>query len=648
MRAKVLSIVWCGLSLVFLPTVAGAEPAASLYRPIMLHPLGLGPAATAPPAVAPPARGAVDHFDLIGDTMTAGKTWYEIQHNGTLGRMTALDQNVYQQFCWTKWFGPSGPHQIYYNRINPIYGNFAYGSTGIPIEDAQAGYSGMEVAANTRILIAFHWFSSQLSTLNTMVLPGFEMPVQYNEPPLVGGNGLIWPRLQVDRRDRLHLLAVKNVPNSPLGNPLQQYYISAQYDSLTEMITYAPGWIPVQSTMTLAADLSASPVSDRVAYGWTRCRDAGFPTPGGSYSQWNNDIWILIDEDGEDPNFNQAFNLTNFIPPNLSLLPDTVQANKDTLRAYTDMSLFFDNQDRLHVAFTTISYFEIQGTSYWHPSIIWHWTEEHPGEFQTVHNAFDDFWYNTVDCGDWNVKAQRPCLAQDTTTGYLYCAYQVYDTDYMRLSHDDWPSSDVYLSVSTDGGMNWAVGSNVTNTATANNAPAGQCWSEVSLSMAEMADGLCRLQYVVDKDAGNAAFNEGDWTENPVLSHHVPVNQVNTAPLLPQWPYNPDGIPFHIEGGSRVLPDPGCGLPAAFMLHGVFPNPFNSSTVARYEIRVANRVTLRVYDTAGRQVATLVDGWKDAGLHELTFDGAGWPSGIYLLRLEAGEFTAVRKMVLLR
>ncbi|RJP78236.1 MAG: T9SS C-terminal target domain-containing protein [Candidatus Zixiibacteriota bacterium] len=79
-----------------------------------------------------------------------------------------------------------------------------------------------------------------------------------------------------------------------------------------------------------------------------------------------------------------------------------------------------------------------------------------------------------------------------------------------------------------------------------------------------------------------------------------------------------------------------------------FPNPFNPSTVARYEIRDASHVVLRVYDTAGREVAGLVDGWRDAGSHEVTFDASGLPSGIYLARLEAEGMVQTQKLVLLK
>jgi len=79
----------------------------------------------------------------------------------------------------------------------------------------------------------------------------------------------------------------------------------------------------------------------------------------------------------------------------------------------------------------------------------------------------------------------------------------------------------------------------------------------------------------------------------------------------------------------------------------VSPNPFNPRTVLSYQLPVAGSVSLRVYDMAGRLVGTLVDGWRSAGTHELTFDASDLPSGMYFARLEAGEYVAVQKLILL-
>jgi len=107
---------------------------------------------------------------------------------------------------------------------------------------------------------------------------------------------------------------------------------------------------------------------------------------------------------------------------------------------------------------------------------------------------------------------------------------------------------------------------------------------------------------------------------------------------------------FYGDGFYGVsVSDPLAGaLPSSFALHPAHPNPFNPRTVLSYQLPVASQVALRVYDTAGRLVQTLVNGRRDAGSHEVMFDASHLPSGIYFYRLEAGTFRAAQKLVLLK
>ncbi|TKJ41089.1 hypothetical protein CEE37_05325 [candidate division LCP-89 bacterium B3_LCP] len=89
-------------------------------------------------------------------------------------------------------------------------------------------------------------------------------------------------------------------------------------------------------------------------------------------------------------------------------------------------------------------------------------------------------------------------------------------------------------------------------------------------------------------------------------------------------------------------------LPSTFGLNGAHPNPFNPTTVLSYKLQDASRVNLSVFDISGRLVAELVNSWRDAGVHEVTFDASGLTSGVYLYRLTAGEFTDTGKMVLMK
>jgi agmatine/peptidylarginine deiminase len=85
-----------------------------------------------------------------------------------------------------------------------------------------------------------------------------------------------------------------------------------------------------------------------------------------------------------------------------------------------------------------------------------------------------------------------------------------------------------------------------------------------------------------------------------------------------------------------------------FEFKGIYPNPFNPTTVISYQLPDASHVQLVVYDISGRLVTELVNGMRDAGIHEVTFDATGLASGIYLYRMEAGKFETSGKMVLMK
>ena len=78
------------------------------------------------------------------------------------------------------------------------------------------------------------------------------------------------------------------------------------------------------------------------------------------------------------------------------------------------------------------------------------------------------------------------------------------------------------------------------------------------------------------------------------------------------------------------------------------PNPFNPSTSIQFSIVDARIVTLKVYDILGRDVATLVNERMSPGVYTVTWNASRLSSGIYFVRLQAGNFTAVRKIVLMK
>ena len=85
-----------------------------------------------------------------------------------------------------------------------------------------------------------------------------------------------------------------------------------------------------------------------------------------------------------------------------------------------------------------------------------------------------------------------------------------------------------------------------------------------------------------------------------------------------------------------------------FELEQNYPNPFNNSTDISYSLTKESFVTLKVYDSLGREVSSLVNEDRRAGTYKISFDGSSFASGIYFYRLSSGEFNAVKKMLLLK
>jgi outer membrane protein assembly factor BamB len=89
-------------------------------------------------------------------------------------------------------------------------------------------------------------------------------------------------------------------------------------------------------------------------------------------------------------------------------------------------------------------------------------------------------------------------------------------------------------------------------------------------------------------------------------------------------------------------------LPKTFQLYNNYPNPFNPTTTIAYQVSVASRVTLKVYDSLGREVRTLVDEVNEPGGYEVKFDASNLSSGVYFNNLMSGLSRETKAMVLLK
>jgi len=94
----------------------------------------------------------------------------------------------------------------------------------------------------------------------------------------------------------------------------------------------------------------------------------------------------------------------------------------------------------------------------------------------------------------------------------------------------------------------------------------------------------------------------------------------------------------------------GDAVPTGFSLYDNYPNPFNPTTIIRYQIPAGSNVSIRVFDMLGREVGTLLNEYKNAGIGFVQFDASRYhiSSGVYFYRIQAGQYVQTKKMILVK
>ena len=149
------------------------------------------------------------------------------------------------------------------------------------------------------------------------------------------------------------------------------------------------------------------------------------------------------------------------------------------------------------------------------------------------------------------------------------------------------------------------------------------------------------------------------WSGNTVVSDHEPYPGVKPGiaymgnkkygVLYPSWvsPFSRAAY-FDVFDATATGVEEQLTAPVRFALEQNYPNPFNPSTTIRYSLPERSPVSVKVFDALGREVAELVRGEQVAGVHEARFDGANLASGVYYCRMQAGNFSDTRKLLLMK
>lgn len=226
----------------------------------------------------------------------------------------------------------------------------------------------------------------------------------------------------------------------------------------------------------------------------------------------------------------------------------------------------------------------------------------------------------------------------------------------------------------TNGGSNWNVQYNftpvfvndvffmnpstgiVTGNANYRTTNGGANWTQTNLGGGKISMGNDKVGWA------GSNFNKIVKTTNGGVSwgfQNIPIFSilsVSAKDSLRAWGGGGGGIIHTTDGGGPIteIKQSSTELPSDYKLFQNYPNPFNPNTVISFELRITSFITLRVYNSIGKQVQTLVNEKKNAGEYEIKFDAKDLPGGVYFYRIEITNensnkvLSNTKKMILLK
>jgi hypothetical protein len=201
-----------------------------------------------------------------------------------------------------------------------------------------------------------------------------------------------------------------------------------------------------------------------------------------------------------------------------------------------------------------------------------------------------------------------------TTNPTIVIAYQAFQAD---TDSRGYHYSDLWYVASTNGGMTWGGPQRITNTRTIDERyPSVSKWN---------AAGQFNMVWGQKNRSGLYAF---PGTADTVRSSQM---FLRVSPIV-------------VTSVQQIGP----GVTTSFALRQNYPNPFNPATKIDYTVARSGPVSIKVYNTLGQEVATLLDEHLAPGEYQVTFDGAHLPSGVYVYTMRAGSFSESKKLILMK
>jgi hypothetical protein len=444
-----------------------------------------------------------------------GVTFYDMQSNGSTGNRIALDSNGRAHFVWTNaTTSLLTARGIWYGYLSGL-------SDSLPAfeidDNNMGGFCSIGILRGSEIpqladnpVIGYHNSNINDVRISIDTSAGDEifevdslgfgsLPDQYS-----------WPAMAIDNNDMIHCVAAQsNAANGTIKKLAYSHKIAPDGIWSNPVI--------FDSAYAVSQVISSSRISSKTAIAWTSpiFQD---------YNQFDNDVVFIESIDGADWNFaDDIENITNY--------PFSSQGDT-TLRAYTDLDALYDNNDNLHIVWNAASVTRdsLDEMEVLYKTGLYHWSQSTGITMIYEHPA--DEW--TCDMGAWNLPISKLSMGCDKDSNFIFVVFVKYepnDHSYFGNAADPNPcggdnampccNGELYLTWSVDGGVNWAVPINITNTPTPD-CLAGDCDNDGWPSLAEVVDDYLHISYIDDKDAGSAVLFEGEPTQNSVIYLRFP------------------------------------------------------------------------------------------------------------------------------
>ncbi|MBK9332036.1 MAG: T9SS type A sorting domain-containing protein [Ignavibacteria bacterium] len=183
---------------------------------------------------------------------------------------------------------------------------------------------------------------------------------------------------------------------------------------------------------------------------------------------------------------------------------------------------------------------------------------------------------------------------------------------------------------------------------------------ELSSFVSVISNNNVTLNWSTASETNNSGFDiernsNGQWSKignvtgngtTPISNNYSFTDRNLTSGIynyrLKQIDFNGNFEYFNLNSEVNI------GVPAKFELSQNYPNPFNPSTQINYNLPVDGKVSLRLFDMSGKEISTIVNEVKTAGYYSVSFNAGNLPSGVYFYSIEANDFSAVKKMMLVK